>query len=283
MTKPLLFGASGQVGAALLSSGCFLALSRRDADLSDPRSCRAAILTRRPPVVVNAAAYTAVDRAEAEANLAFTVNRDAPAALAEACAELDIPLIHLSTDYVFDGALDRPYRETDTPRPLSVYGASKLAGEEEIRKRLVRHVILRTAWVFSDRRDNFVRTMVRLANHQEIKVVDDQIGGPTAATAVASAVLAVLDAISDGRGVWGTFHYCGAPAVSRFGLASAVFFALGRGPKVLPVGTPTFPLPARRPAQTMLDCSSLRAAYGIVQPDWRPTIPETVQTLMGAS
>lgn len=275
----LLFGANGQVGHELARRGDFVIVPRAEADLADPAACRRAVLARRPSVVVNAAAYTAVDKAEAEAEAAFAINRDGPTALAEACAGLGIPLVHLSTDYVFDGAKPAPYREDDPTAPLSAYGASKLAGEQAIGARLDRHVILRTAWVFSARRDNFIRTMHRLADRAELKVVDDQIGGPTAAADVAEAVLAILAAIADGRGRWGTFHFCGSPAVSRFQLAEAVFTALGRGPKVTPIATSAYPLPARRPANSMLECSVLGAAYGIASPDWRTALPPILAQL----
>lgn len=283
MTRPLLFGAGGQVGTELVRQGDFEVVPRGEADLADPAACRRAILVRRPPVVVNAAAYTAVDRAEGEPDLAFAVNAHGPAALAGACAELGVPLVHLSTDYVFDGAKATPYREDDSPAPLSVYGASKLAGEQAIRARLDRHVILRTAWVFSGRRDNFIRTMHRLADRPELKVVDDQIGGPTAAAQVAEAVRALLAAIAAGRGRWGTFHFCGSPAVSRFQLAGAVFAALGRGPKLVPIATAAYPLPARRPANSMLDCRALEGAYGIPSPDWRTALPGALAQLEGKS
>ncbi len=279
----LLFGASGQVGCELAAAGSFTIVPRAEADFSDPASCRAAVMARRPSVVVNTAAYTAVDKAEAESDLAFTVNRDTPAALAGACAELGIPLVHLSTDYVFDGTKAQPYTEDDATAPLSVYGTSKLAGEDAIRARLDRHVILRTAWVFSARRDNFIRTMHRLADRPELRVVDDQRGGPTAAAHVAQAVLAILAAVAQGRAHWGTFHFCGAPAVTRHELAQAVFATLGHGPRLLPIATADYPLPARRPANSMLDCRALQTAYGITPPDWRAALPAILTHLEGSS
>lgn len=283
MNRPLLFGAGGQVGFELARRGDFDVVHRSEADLTDPGACRAAVLARRPPVVVNAAAYTAVDKAESEPATAFAVNRGGPAALAEACAELGIPLVHLSTDYVFDGSKCEPYGEDEATAPLSVYGASKLAGEEAIRARLGHHVILRTAWVFSARRDNFVRTMHRLADRQDLSVVDDQIGGPTAAVDVAAAVLDIIGTISDGRAAWGTFHFCGQPAVSRSSLAEAVFSALGRGPRLWRITTAAYPLPARRPANSMLDCRRLQAAYGISSPDWRAALPAIIRSLEGST
>ncbi|MBX9635600.1 MAG: dTDP-4-dehydrorhamnose reductase [Magnetospirillum sp.] len=281
MNRPLLFGASGQIGFELARHGDFAIPDRAQTDLADPAACRAAILAHHPAAVVNAAAYTGVDKAETEPRKAFAVNGDGPAGLAQACAELAIPLIHLSTDYVFDGDKREAYNETDIPRPLSVYGASKLAGEEAIRHHLDRHVILRTAWVFSDRRDNFIKTMLGLADRPDLSVVNDQIGGPTAAAHVALAVLRILDAMAAGRAEWGTFHFCGTPAVSRFALAEAAFAALGRGPWLSPIPTGSYPLPARRPANSMLDCRRLQAAYGIAQPDWRSALPGIVRSLAG--
>lgn len=272
MTLPLLLGGDGQVGGELRRLGGFAVLPRAEADLRDGDALRRAVLSRRPPVVVNCAAYTAVDRAEGEPEVATAVNRDGPAALADACAELDVPLIHLSTDYVFDGTRDGAYGETDATRPLSVYGASKLAGEDAVRARLARHVVLRTAWVFSARRDNFVRSMLTLAGRPEVAVVNDQHGCPTAAADVARAVRVMVAAVLGGGGVWGTFHFCGRPAVSRFAFAEAIFAARGGGPRLRPVATEAYPLPARRPANSALDCGKVLAVYGIAQPDWRTSL-----------
>jgi dTDP-4-dehydrorhamnose reductase len=272
MSLPLLLGSEGQVGGELRRMGGFAVLPRAEADMRDTPAVRRAVLSRRPSVVVNCAAYTAVDRAESEPELALAVNRDGPAALADACAELDIPLIHLSTDYVFDGARPDAYGEDDATRPLSVYGASKLAGEHEVRARLARHVVLRTAWVFSPRRDNFVRSMLKLAGRPELSVVDDQRGCPTAAVEVARAVRSMVAAMAVGHGRWGTFHFCGWPAVSRFAFAEAIFAARGGGPRLRPITTEAYPLPARRPANSALDCGKVLAAYGIAQPDWRTSL-----------
>ncbi|MBX9634780.1 MAG: dTDP-4-dehydrorhamnose reductase [Magnetospirillum sp.] len=283
VTRPLLFGANGQVGFELAQRADFEIIPRSEADFTNPAACHAAVLKRRPNVVVNAAAFTAVDRAESESGLAFAINADTPAALAQACAQLAIPLIHLSTDFVFDGGKSGPYDEADAPRPLSVYGASKLAGEDAIRTCLDRHVILRTAWVFSARRDNFIKTMLGLAHRPELKVVDDQTGGPTPAAQVAMAVCRILDAVAMGRAEWGTFHFCGTPAVSRLALAAAAFAVLGRGPRLFPTPSASFPLPARRPANSMLDCRRLHQAYGITPPDWRSALPAIIRSLEGSA
>lgn len=283
----LLFGATGQVGREIAARagkrGIALdVVDRAEADFSLPNALPGIIARRRPRLVINAAAYTAVDRAEAELDLAFAVNRDAPAAMAAVCADLDIPLIHISTDYVFDGAKDGPYREDDATAPLNIYGASKAAGEAAVRACLVRHVILRTAWVFGADRENFVRTMLKLgARRQELAVVTDQSGGPTAAGDLADIILAIAARIEAGQGVWGTFHCCGAPMVSRFDFAAAIFAAAGKGPVLHPATSADFPTPARRPVNSMLDCSRLRGAYGLAQPDWRKSLPDVVARIIG--
>lgn len=279
MARPLLFGATGQVGSELLTMGRFQVVPRAEADLTDPGALAACVLRHRPPMVINAAAYTAVDRAESDSRAAFAINRDGPAALAAACATLGIPLIHLSTDYVFDGTKSGAYRPEDRPNPLSVYGLSKLAGEDAIRALHRTAVILRTAWVFGPRRDNFVKTMVRLADRPDLRVVDDQWGGPTAARDVAQAVMTIAAAWNRGQGVPGTFHFCGGPPVSRFGFAQAIFDAMGLGPRLTAIPTSAYPLPARRPANSMLECTSLFDAYGIAMPDWRPTLPGILRML----
>lgn len=285
----LLFGATGQVGREIVAraAGHGVALdsiSRAEADFGTPAALRRAVVRRKPRLVVNAAAYTAVDRAEAEPGPAFAVNRDAPAALAAICAELDCPLIHISTDYVFDGAKDGAYREDDAIAPLNVYGASKAAGEAAIRAALPRHVILRTAWVFGPARDNFVKTMLRLgAARPELGVVTDQYGGPTAACDLADIILAIAVKIAAGQGVWGTFHCCGGPRVSRYDFASAIFAAAGRGPALRAATSAEFPAPARRPANSMLDCTRLQDAYGLSQPDWRAALPGIVTRILRGS
>lgn len=287
----LVFGRSGQVATELLRlAGPDLrvtALGRAEADLAEPASCAAAIEAAaragRADAVINAAAYTAVDRAEAEEALATTINGRAPGAMARAAAARDIPFLHISTDYVFDGAKQGPWLEDDPPAPLGAYGRSKLAGERAVLAAGGRHLVLRTAWVHAGHGANFVRTMLRAGLRAELKagaarprltVVDDQIGGPTAAASIAAALVAVARAFAAGRGTPGIFHYCGAPAVSWCGFAREIFARADwmRPPEIVPIGTADWPTPARRPANSVLDCAKIRAAYGLGQPDWRASL-----------
>lgn len=291
MRPILVIGAGGQLGRELML--------RRDAvlrpivgfchgelDIRDRDGVRRAVTDTAPALVINAAAYTQVDKAESECQAAFAVNRDGAANLATACAEAAIPLLHVSTDYVFDGRKEGPYVESDPVAPLSVYGASKLAGEEAVRGRLEQHVILRTAWVFGAHGANFVKTVARLAGERtELSVVDDQRGGPTPAGSIAEALLAVANAIRAGSARWGTYHFCGAPATSRCGFARAIVDAagpyLGRRIVVRPIATAEQALPARRPANSALDCGKIAATFGIASPDWRASLPAILAGIFG--
>jgi dTDP-4-dehydrorhamnose reductase len=228
-------------------------------------------------VAINAAAYTAVDRAEQEPALAFAVNRDGPAHLAAACARSNIPLLHISTDYVYDGAKIDPYVEDDPTTPLGVYGASKLAGDEAVRRLLPRHLILRVSWVFGIHGHNFVKTILRLARErQELRVVADQYGGPTFAGDIADTLLDLAGRIAeiDARDAWGVYHYCGEPVTTWHGFASAII-ELARARESLPVKTVTaitttdYPTPAARPVNSVLDCAKLAARFGIRPRPWR--------------
>jgi dTDP-4-dehydrorhamnose reductase len=275
----LVFGRTGQVATELgrlAGPGLEIAaLGREEADLSDPDACAAAVRAADAHAVVNAAAYTAVDRAESEEELATTINGAAPGAMARAAAERDIPFLHVSTDYVFDGAKAAPWVEDDPPAPLGAYGRSKLAGERAVALAGGRHVILRTAWVHAGHGGNFVRTMLGAgASRDRLTVVDDQRGGPTAAADIAAALVAIARALAQGRGVPGIFHYCGAPAVSWCGFAREIFAQAGRArtPEIVPIRTADWPTPAVRPRNSVLDCGKIRAAYGIAQPDWRASL-----------
>jgi dTDP-4-dehydrorhamnose reductase len=278
----LLFGPTGQVGLEIQNRAAaagiaVVALDRGSVDLTRPADVERAIAEVAPQVVVNAAAYTEVDKAEGDAEAAFAVNRDAPAAMARACAAAGIPLVHISTDYVFDGSKAGAYVESDPVAPLGVYGTSKEAGEAAVRAALDAHVILRTAWVFSAHRKNFVKTMLRLgAEREELGIVDDQRGGPTAARDIADAVLAIVARIAAGEGHWGTFHFAGQPSVTWREFAEAIFERaepfLGRRPRIKPITTADYPLPARRPANSCLDCRRITAEWGVAQPDWRPAL-----------
>ena len=271
--KVLVFGKTGQVATELCARGDVIALGRADADLADPNACAAAIAEHAPDAVINAAAYTAVDRAEEEEARAQIVNGAAPAAMARACADCAIPLVHISTDYVFDGSGGRPWRPDDAPAPLGAYGRTKLAGEEGVRAAGGVHVILRTSWVFSAHGNNFLRSMLRLSETRtELQVVADQIGGPTAAGDIADACLVLARALHAGGGPGGTYHFAGWPDVSWAGFAREIFARTGRDVTVRDIAAADWPAPAPRPANSRLDCTSLKADFGISRPDWRRSL-----------
>lgn len=283
----LVFGITGQVGNALARSGgaLIIPVGRADADLSDPGAIRRVIAATDADAVVNAAAYTAVDKAESEPALAQAVNAVAPGAMAEACAARTLPFVHLSTDYVFDGTKAGPYLEDDPVAPVSVYGATKEAGERAVRAAGGRSVVLRTSWVFSDHGANFVKTMLRLADSRpELRVVDDQTGGPTAAADIAAAVGRIAAALRDGA-PGGIYNFSGVPATTWHGFATAIFATRraltgAAAPVIHPITTAEFPTPARRPRNSVLDGAKLRRDYGIDQPDWRPALAAVLGTLL---
>lgn len=276
----LVFGRSGQVGTALskIAQDAYF-LSRDQADLSDPTTCTTAIHTVRPSAVINAAAFTAVDRAEEEEALANIINGSAPGAMARACADLDIPFLHISTDYVFDGSGERPWRPEDNIAPLNAYGRSKAAGEAEVRAAGGRYAILRTSWVFSTIGKNFVTTMLRLGEtHYALNIVDDQFGGPTPAMAIAETLLHMAGAMSAGQG-GGTYHYAGTPVTSWKCFARETFAAAQRRVNVSGISTEDYPTPALRPLNSRLDCNALEADFGITPPDWRAALNDVVKEL----
>ena len=284
-------GADGQVGRELLAlaRAAGVAAVGTDVatlDVTDAVAVRQAVEASGADAVVNAAAFTAVDRAEAEPGLAAAVNADGARHVAAACAAAGLPLVHVSTDYVFDGTKGAPYVPGDAVSPLSVYGQTKAAGEAAVREALREHVVVRTAWVFSSHGHNFVRTMLRLAREREsFGVVADQVGGPTAAAAVARACLAAARQAAAGRGVWGTFHHAGAPAASWFDLATeAVRLARAIDPAyrggVRPIATSEYPTPAARPGRVELDTSAFEAAYGLAAPDWTADLVPVVRALV---
>lgn len=275
----LVFGCTGQVATELDLQADVTALDRRAADLSNPAACAAAILAQRPDVVINAAAYTAVDRAEDEPALAQTINGDAPGAMARACAELDIPFLHVSTDYVFNGSGTVPWSVRDPIAPLGVYGRTKAAGEDAVRAARGRHAILRTSWVFSPHGTNFVKTMLRLSDTRDaLNVVDDQIGGPTPANGIAAALLTMARAMAGGQD-GGTYHYAGARPVSWANFARETFSAANRSVEVTGIPTSDYPTPAKRPLNSRLDCSLLETDFGITPPDWKADLAKIVSDL----
>jgi dTDP-4-dehydrorhamnose reductase len=290
----LVLGANGQVGRELVEHAeaagvACRAFDRAGADLSRPEEIFALVKRERPDVVANCAAYTAVDQAETDSETAFLVNRDAPAAAARACAETGAALVHFSTDYVFDGAKNGAYVESDATSPLSVYGRSKAEGEREIRRRHHRHVILRTSWVYAAHGKNFLRTMLRLgAERDELRVVDDQHGAPTSAVDLAAAALAVARKLHAERAErvlppYGTYHCTAAGETTWRGFAEEIFAQaaerLGRRPRVVPIATEQYPTPARRPRNSVLDNARFAAAFGLPRREWRAGVSEALERL----
>lgn len=281
MSNILVFGRNGQVArelARIAPDARFL--GRDEADLTDPATCAAAIGHAGPSAVINAAAYTAVDRAETDAETARLVNAEAPGAMASVCAGLDIPFVHISTDYVFDGAGRDARREDAATGPLGVYGATKLAGEQAISAAGGRWAILRTSWVFSAHGQNFVKTMRRLgAERARLAIVADQIGGPTPAADIAAAVLTMTRAMMADRSLGGIYHFAGAPDVSWADFARAIFARSGLTPEVEDIPTSAYPTPARRPANSRLDCTAITRDFGIPRPDWRAGLDRVIEEL----
>ena len=265
----LMFGKTGQVAREVQRQADVTALGRADADLSNPEACRAAIETHRPRIVINAAAYTAVDKAEEEEALAQTVNGVAPGVMAEACAALGIPFLHISTDYVFDGTGQGAWVETDPVQPQNAYGRSKCAGELAVVDAGGDWAILRTAWVFSAHGSNFVKTMLRLSESRDhLRVVSDQVGCPTPAADIAATLLAMARAMEAGQG-GGLYHYGGAPHVSWAGFAREIFALAGRDVYVEDIPSRDYPTPAARPLNSRLNCAKLEADFGITPANWR--------------
>ncbi len=281
--RVLLLGANGQVGFELASRFAdmdLLALHRRAADLSRPESLREVVRAARPDVILNAAAYTAVDRAESEPELADRVNHLAPAVLAEEAERAGALLVHYSTDYVFDGTKTTPWLETDEPNPLNVYGATKLAGERAIAVRCPRHIILRTSWVYGPRGHNFLLTMLRLGRERDVlRVVDDQWGAPTSAGALADATRAVVDRVlaETASGWFGVYHATCAGETTWCGFARAIFTESARNgsrawPVVEGIQTSEYPTPARRPRSSGLSNSKLFETFGLRFPVWQDAL-----------
>ena len=276
--KVLVTGAGGQVGQALqkLAPSCgidIIALDRQALDITDQSVVRERVREHSPEVVINAAAYTAVDKAEEEVEAAFAINAQGAENLALACAASDIPFLHISTDFVFDGKKEGAYLEDDTAAPLSVYGKSKAEGELRIAAVSQKYIILRTAWVLGGAQ-NFVSTMLRLAkSHKELNIVDDQIGGPTASDNIAASLLKIAKQVQKAEfQSWGVFHYCGAPAVTWYGFAKTIFEHCADAPVVNPIPTEDYPVPAERPKNSVLDCGKIKQVFGIDQPDWQKAL-----------
>jgi dTDP-4-dehydrorhamnose reductase len=283
MKRVLVIGRRGQVATALAAVdwGADIAVTchgRDKLDLGNPATLRDKVVRIRPDLLINAAAYTAVDEAEREPDAAFALNRDGPAALAEAAAGIGVPLIHLSSDYVFDGLKGSAYVESDAVNPLSVYGASKEAGERALRERLAHHVILRSSWIYAGQGRNFLTTMLRLAREgREIRVVNDQKGSPTAAAEIARAVAMIARRLLAGGGDYGTFHFCGQGVTSWHGFAAAIFALTGMEKvRLAAITTAAFAAPAKRPANSALDCAKVTRVYGIRPAPWRESLTQCV-------
>jgi len=293
MTRPILVtGGSGQLATALATQGGDrIRLAGRPAfDFDRPETIAASFHAADPWLVVNAAAYTAVDAAETDEAAALCANRDGPAELARLCANAGIPLIHVSTDYVYDGDKPTPYVETDPVAPRSVYGASKLAGETAILASGAHAITLRTAWVYAATGRNFVRTMLNLAQTRDtLRVVADQRGCPTAAADLAAAILAIaarIEATGWTDSYAGIFHAAGTGEATWYDLAVAVFEAASRHgakvPALVPITTAEYPTPARRPANSRLDCTRLETTFGIRLPHWRDSLARTIDEIFAA-
>ncbi len=288
----LVFGGNGQLGRELARAAgernvALTAVPHADADIADSAAVTAALARHKPLLVVNAAAYTAVDLAESDIAEAQRGNEIGPAVLAAACAGAGVPLIHISTDYVFDGTKAGAYVESDPVRPLNVYGRTKAAGEAAVREKLRRHVILRTAWVYSEFGKNFLKTMLRLATtHDELRIVADQRGSPTSARTIADAILRIAPRLYGGDDVYGTYHFTAAGVTTWHGFASRIIATAapltGRHPRVIAVATADRPTPARRPANSQLDCRRFAQTFGIAAPPWADEVDRTTHAIVAA-
>ena len=277
----LVFGSTGQVATELRRLAPEATFLGRDkADLTDPEACAAAIRAHDPSAVINAAAWTAVDKAEEEEATATVVNGTAPGAMARVCADLGIPFVHISTDYVFEGGGTAAWAPTDPTGPLGAYGRSKLAGEQAIQAAGGTWAILRTSWVFSAHGNNFVKTMLRLSETRDaLNVVGDQIGGPTPAGDIAKACLSIVEQLREDPAKTGLHHFSGAPDVSWANFARAIFDVAGRTVAVTDIPSSAYPTPAVRPANSRMDCSALETVFGISRPDWRLALAAVIKEL----
>ncbi len=290
--KVLITGAGGQVGLELQQAKWpegteLLAYSHHEFDIADEGAIERKI-TPSTGLVINPAAYTAVDRAENDREAASRINALAPGLIALRCAALNIPLVHVSTDYVFDGAKGSPYVENDPTEPLNYYGATKLEGEQAVRAATKRHVIMRTASVFSAHGTNFVKTMIRLARERScLKIVSDQTSSPTAASDIAEAIVRIAHQIKSRSGdeLWGTYHFCGGPGVTWFNFAQAIFDAAGRrgvaAPELQPMPADQYPTAATRPRFSVMDCTKIQRTMDIETPLWAARLPSVVDAIVG--
>ncbi|WP_425082472.1 dTDP-4-dehydrorhamnose reductase [Ruegeria arenilitoris] len=281
MTGVLIFGATGQLGQALVrQSPQAQPLSRADADLTKPEDCANAILVHRPTAIINAAAYTAVDQAEEDETTAHLINATAPGVMARAAADLGIPFVHVSTDYVFNGSGQSPWTPEDQPDPLGAYGRTKRAGEIAVLEAGGCPVILRTSWVFSADGMNFVQTILRLSAERDLlPIVADQIGGPTPASALATACLTIAETLRTAPEKAGIYHYSGAPDVSWAEYARAIVSRAKRQTRIQDITTTQYPTPAKRPLNSRLSCDSTTAAFGLDRPNWCKILDEIIPAM----
>lgn len=289
MFKVLVTGARGQVGTELIKAApigfTVIGLASSQLDITNQQHIQSALAKYKPDLIINAAAYTAVDKAESDADAAFAVNEKAVAMLAQAAHKADIPLFHISTDYVFDGTASTPYTETDPANPQSVYGASKLAGEQALASTLSQHIILRTSWVFGATGNNFVKTMLRLAaERDELSVVADQHGCPTSANSIAKTLWQLAQLYADqGSLPWGTYHFSNAPACTWHDFAGEIFEQavniglLDKTPTLHPITTAEYPTPAQRPAWSVFDCSKIESLLESEAQCWRQQLSELLK------
>jgi dTDP-4-dehydrorhamnose reductase len=287
----IIVGSNGQLGWELVRQSRLKGLEAQaldcpGIDIGDPLSIRSCLTPMRVRIIVNAAAYTAVDKAEAEPDAAFAVNREGARNLAVFCKDRRLPLIHMSTDYVFDGTKEGAYLENDSVAPLGIYGRSKEAGEAEVRGLLESHVIIRTAWLYGVHGQNFVKTMLKLGREREtLRVVADQWGCPTYAADLAGAVLKVAGLYLAGSAIaWGTYHYCGAGMTSWHGFGSAIFelarkYESLKVREVTPITTAEYPTPAKRPANSVLNCSKIERSFAVRLRPWKESLSEMIDRL----
>ena len=293
MKKILISGAKGQVGTELVLEATkrgydVTGYGSADLDIADAKQVQQALKTIRPQVVINAAAYTAVDNAENETEKAFSVNALGVSNLADACKKLDVPLLHISTDYVFDGKKTSPYLENDKPNPIGVYGASKLAGEQALQNTWQKHIILRVSWVFGASGHNFVKTMLRLGeSRDELGVVNDQYGAPTSAKSIASCLLNIIEKNQFGAQSfpWGLYHYQSEPGVTWYDFASEIFAqakaqgTLRKKVKVNPILSEQFPTPVKRPENSKLDGKKVLRVFGLPAGDWKSQLSDMLKNI----
>jgi len=278
--KVLVFGKTGQVARELQRCGNVTALGRKDADLTNPEDCARIITETDADIIINAAAYTAVDQAEAEPELARIINATTPTRMATAAAKRTIPFLHISSDYVFNGQGNKPFHPDTATAPLGIYGQTKRDGERGIIAANGPHVILRTSWVFSAHGNNFVKTMLRLgATQSHLNVVSDQIGGPTPAAGIAATLFTIARAFTIGLGRTGVYHYAGYPDTSWADFTRNIFKQVKIPVTVNNIPSSAYQTTARRPKNSRLDCNSLQTTYAIPRPDWRDGLGDVLSEL----